>query len=107
MNETLPLGLTVLDLVTLTVGAAIFFALVALWQTTLARDPMRGRLKDLQQRRDSLRAGLVTQPRRKIIRAEHRLFSDLAESLGAARPQVGPAAHQHAELPDEGAHFPD
>jgi len=65
MNETLPLGLTVLDLVTLTVGAAIFFALVALWQTTLARDPMRGRLKDLQQRRDSLRAGLVTQPRRK------------------------------------------
>lgn len=65
MNEGLPFGLTVIDLVTLMVGAATFVALVALWQATLSRDPMRTRLKDLQQRRDSLRAGLVSQPRRK------------------------------------------
>lgn len=66
MNTTLPIGITLLDLVTLLIGATAFIAILAVWQAGLtARDPMRGRIKALQERRQALKAGLVTEAKRR------------------------------------------
>ncbi|MFQ5346580.1 MAG: type II secretion system F family protein [Rhodothalassiaceae bacterium] len=65
MTELLPFGLTAIDLATIAAGITAFVAIVAIWQAALARDPMRGRLKDLNRRREALKAGLMTQRRRK------------------------------------------
>jgi len=64
MNELLPFGLSPVDLATLMAGITAFIAVLAVWQTLLARDPMRGRLKDLERRREALKAGFVAQRRR-------------------------------------------
>ena len=65
MNELLPFGLTAIDLATIAAGLTAFVAILAIWQAALARDPMRNRLKDLNRRREALKAGLMTQKRRK------------------------------------------
>ncbi|RMD89973.1 MAG: type II secretion system F family protein [Alphaproteobacteria bacterium] len=65
MNDLLPFGLTAIDLATIAAGITAFVAVIAIWQAALARDPMRGRLKDLNRRREALKAGLMTQKRRK------------------------------------------
>ncbi|GAB4570634.1 MAG: type II secretion system F family protein [Rhodothalassiaceae bacterium] len=66
MNTTLPIGITLLDLITLLIGATAFIAILAVWQAGLsARDPMRGRIKALQDRRQALKAGLVTEAKRR------------------------------------------
>lgn len=64
MNELLPFGLSPVDLATLMAGITAFIAVLAVWQALLARDPMRGRLKDLERRREALKAGFVAQRRR-------------------------------------------
>jgi len=64
MSDFIPFGLSPVDLATLLAGATAFIAVLAVWQTMLARDPMRGRLRNLQRRREALKAGLVTQRRR-------------------------------------------
>ncbi len=65
MNEILPFGLTAIDLATIAAGLTAFVAILAIWQAALARDPMRNRLKDLNRRREALKAGLMTQKRRR------------------------------------------
>lgn len=66
MNTLLPFGFTLIDLITLLAGLTAFVILLAVWQATLvARDPMRGRLKQLHDRREALRAGLITEPKRR------------------------------------------
>lgn len=64
MSNLIPFGLSPVDLATLMAGVTAFIAVLAVWQALLARDPMRGRLKDLERRRDALKAGFVTQRRR-------------------------------------------
>lgn len=66
MSNFLPFGLTLIDLITLLVGATAFVAVIAVWQSGIvARDPMKGRIKSLQDRRQALRAGLITEPKRR------------------------------------------
>lgn len=67
MNSTgfpLPFGLEPLDLATLLAGLAVFAVCFAMWSATTVRDPMRGRVKALQERRDLLKAGMTAPVRR-------------------------------------------
>lgn len=86
----LPLGLTSIDLVTIAAGVSAFVAFLAIWQAALARDPMRDRLKDLNRRRDALRAGLITQKRRQspVKRAQHvNLMKMVVDKLKLAQSE--------------------
>ena len=66
MEELLPFGLKVADVLALGVGAAAFISIYAVWQATLVRDPMRGRIKGLESRREALRAGYIAPRKRRI-----------------------------------------
>ncbi len=63
-NPSLPFGLEPLDLATLLAGVAVFMVILAIWAATTVRDPMRERIKALQERREHLRAG-ISAPRRR------------------------------------------
>lgn len=65
MDAALPFGLTVLDLVTIITALAAFVAILAVWSSAMSRDPMRGRVKVLQARREALKAGFVSTKRRR------------------------------------------
>ena len=52
------------DYLTLLVGITAFFTVVAVWNTAVVRDPMRGRIKALAERREAMRAGFVAPQRR-------------------------------------------
>src|SRR3546814_17296196 len=56
---TLFMGLTAVDIATLLAAVATFAAMTALWAVMTVRDPMRGRVKALQERREQLKAGIV------------------------------------------------
>ncbi|MGD8325930.1 MAG: type II secretion system F family protein [Sphingomonadales bacterium] len=64
MDAILPFGLTTVDAVTIFSGVAAFMLVVAMWNALTVRDPMRGRVKSLQSRREELRAGFVAPQRR-------------------------------------------
>ena len=53
-----------LDLATFLAGLAVFVGVYAIWTAGLQRDPMQGRIKALQQRREALKAGYVATKRR-------------------------------------------
>jgi tight adherence protein C len=60
----LPFGLEPIDVATLLAGMATMAVCVAIWGATTVRDPMRGRVKALQERRDELKAGMLAPARR-------------------------------------------
>lgn len=64
MDGALPFGLTTIDAVTIFSGIAAFMLCVAMWSAFTVRDPMRGRVKNLQSRREELRAGFIAPQRR-------------------------------------------
>lgn len=69
----IPFGFTPTDLATLLAGVAVFMVMLALWGATTVRDPMRSRIKALQERRAQLKAGISAPRRRsenKKIRAD-------------------------------------
>ncbi len=59
------LGVPMVDLLSMFAGVVAFMVLVAVYQTTLVGKPMTGRVKNLQDRRDALKAGLVRSTKRK------------------------------------------
>lgn len=62
--NTLFLGLTAADIATLLAAMATFAVMVAIWAATTVRDPMRGRVKALQERREQLKAGIIASRKR-------------------------------------------
>lgn len=64
MASYLPFGMTTATLVTLLAGLAAFLMVYAVWNAALARDPMRGRVKLLQLRREALKTGYTTARKR-------------------------------------------
>jgi tight adherence protein C len=68
MEDMLPFGLETVDVITLMAGLATFLLVVAIWNTTLAHDPMRGRLKALDARRQVLKADYTAARRRAPIK---------------------------------------
>jgi len=59
------LGIEIVDLLSLLAGGAVLLVMVAIYQASLVRDPMKDRVKSLQQRRDALKAGIMTTSKRK------------------------------------------
>ncbi|WP_417459944.1 type II secretion system F family protein [Kordiimonas sp.] len=59
------IGIPIIDLISFAAGAVALLVMVAVYQTALVRDPMKGRVKSLQDRRDSLKAGLMTTSKRR------------------------------------------
>lgn len=58
-------GLNPEDVIAALAGIAAFFSVIAVWYAGLARDPMQGRLKILEERRVALRAGYVAPKKRR------------------------------------------
>ncbi len=59
------LGIAVIDIMSLVAGVVAFLVMLAIYQTALVKDPMKGRVKSLQDRRDALKAGLMTTSKRR------------------------------------------
>jgi tight adherence protein C len=59
------LGIAVIDLLSFAAGLVALLVMFAVYQTALVRDPMKGRVKSLQGRRDALKAGLMTTSKRR------------------------------------------
>jgi tight adherence protein C len=64
LQELLPPGVGVEDVVTIMAGAAAFLSALAVWFGLLQPQPGTRRIKELAARRDALRAGLLTPKRR-------------------------------------------
>ncbi len=80
MEDATILGFNVLDLVTLLSALAAVIAVVAVWSSTVQRDPMRGRVKALQARREELKSGFIA--------SKKRTRSAKVDSVGAMRGVV-------------------
>ncbi|WP_020398028.1 type II secretion system F family protein [Kordiimonas gwangyangensis] len=59
------LGIAVVDLLSFAAGLVALLVMFAVYQAALVRDPMKGRVKSLQGRRDALKAGLMTTSKRR------------------------------------------
>lgn len=58
MQETL-FGIPMIDVLSIAAGLVALLVVVAIYQSTLARDPMAARVKALQGKREELKAGLI------------------------------------------------
>lgn len=59
------LGISIVDLLSFAAGLVALLVMAAVYQAALVRDPMKGRVKSLQGRRDALKAGLMTTSKRR------------------------------------------
>jgi len=62
-------GLKPIDIATMLAALATFAMMVAVWAATTVRDPMRGRVKALQERREQLKAGITVARKRTSVTA--------------------------------------
>ncbi len=67
MEQFLPDGISIVDIITLMAGLATFLTVIAVWNAALAHDPMRGRLKALSARRAALKSGYTAAKKRAPI----------------------------------------
>lgn len=58
------IGLDILDIITILAGLGMFLTVMVVWQATTSSKPMGKRLKHLEGRRESLKAGIVSAKRR-------------------------------------------
>ncbi|UTW56002.1 type II secretion system F family protein [Kordiimonas sp. SCSIO 12610] len=58
------LGISIIDLISFVASIVTIFVIYAIYQAALVKDPMKGRVKALQDRREALKAGLVTTKKR-------------------------------------------
>ncbi len=69
MEDMLPKGWEMIDVIMAMAAIAAFLVVLAVWNAALSRDPMQGRIKALQERREALRAGFIApQKRRSTIK---------------------------------------
>ncbi|MEM7570633.1 MAG: type II secretion system F family protein, partial [Pseudomonadota bacterium] len=80
MPIDLPFGLTAIDAATIASALAAFALCFAFWNALTVRDPMRGRVKSLQARRNELRAGLLKTETRSRLRRKSKV--DFLHKLG-------------------------
>lgn len=65
LQDVMPFGLDPIDVITIMAAVTAFLVVFAVYSAALSRDPMRGRVKALQDRREALKAGLMTPQRRR------------------------------------------
>jgi len=59
------LGISTVDLLSAVAGIVALIVMLAVYQAMLVKNPMKGRVKNLQDRREALKAGLVTSNKRR------------------------------------------
>ncbi|MFC7048930.1 type II secretion system F family protein [Emcibacter nanhaiensis] len=65
MEQLLPAGITIEDIITAFAGLSAFMVVMAIWSTGIVKDSMHGRLKALQDRRSDLKRGYVAPVKRR------------------------------------------
>lgn len=65
MGAFLPFELNAEIVITMMAALAAFVTVVAVWNAAVTRDPMRGRLRNLESRREALKSGYIAPRRRK------------------------------------------
>jgi len=93
----LPFGLDPLDLATILAGVAAFMVLLAIWAATTVRDPMRERIKALQERRAQLRAGLAAPRRRSALISKADATATMSQILNKLKILQDEQTKQAAE----------
>ncbi len=81
------LGIDVIWVATLLAGLAVFSLLFALYTATTVRDPMAKRVKALNERREQLKAGIVTQSGKR--RAKLTQQNDTADKVKSFTKEKG------------------
>jgi len=74
-------GLRPVDVATMLAALAAMAVMVAVWAATTVRDPMRGRVKALQERREQLKAGITASRRRSSVAAKAEATDFMREVL--------------------------
>lgn len=94
-------GLAPTDVATMLAGFATLAMMVAVWAATTVRDPMRGRVKALQERREQLKAGISASRRRSSVAAKAEatdLMRGILKKLSVLQDeQMQTAAHKLAQ----------
>jgi len=67
MEQYLPAGLTLQDVITLMAGLSAFVFILAILNTGIVKDSTHGRLKQLQDRRKDLKRGFVAPTKRRTV----------------------------------------
>ena len=100
-EATTLLGMTPIDVATMLAAFATFAMMVAVWAATTVRDPMRGRVKALQERREQLKAGISASRRRSSVAAKAEatdLMRGILKKLSVLQDeQMQVAAHKLAQ----------
>ena len=94
---TLFMGLTAVDIATLLAAVATFAAMTAVWAVMTVRDPMRGRVKALQERREQLKAGIVASRKRASLvqrNSTHDQMRNILKSMSVLQDEQVKAAQQ-------------
>jgi len=65
METYLPDGISVEDIITVLAAMSAFLVVLAIWSSGLIKDPMHGRIKHLQDRRQDLKRGYTAPTKRK------------------------------------------
>ena len=84
MEQFLPAGITIEDIITAFAGLSAFLVVMAIWSTGIVKDSMHGRLKHLQERRSDLKRGYVAPVKRRtpVKSAKHvGLMNKVVKSL--------------------------
>jgi tight adherence protein C len=84
MEQFLPAGITIEDIITVFAGLTAFLVVMAIWSTGIVKDSMHGRLKALQERRGDLKRGYVAPVKRRatVKSAKHvGLMNKVVKSL--------------------------
>ena len=90
-------GLAPTDLATMLAAFATLAMMVAVWAATTVRDPMRGRVKALQERREQLKAGISASRRRSSVAAKAEatdLMRGILKKLSVLQDEQTQAAAQ-------------
>ena len=65
MEAFLPDGITIEDVITVLAAMSAFLVVLAIWSTGIIKDPMHGRVKHLQERRQDLKRGYSAPTKRR------------------------------------------
>ncbi len=65
MEAYLPEGVTIEDIITILAAMSAFLVVLAIWSSGIIKDPMHGRIKHLQGRRQDLKRGYTAPTKRK------------------------------------------
>lgn len=75
------LGLTAIDIATVLTAVAALAMMIAVYSVVTVKDPMRGRVKALQERREQLKAGITASRRRTKVAARAEATNQMRNVL--------------------------